>query len=80
MDSVDYKKTKMYKEIMEEPRSIIKTVESISGSLDKASNALKKADFVFLVGNGTNYHAGNIMAQQLVLYGKPAMAVRASEF
>ncbi len=80
MGYMNYKKTEMFREIMEEPDSITKTLDSISESLDKASDALRKADFVFLVGNGTSYHAGNIMAQQLVLYGKPAMAVRASEF
>ncbi|WMT50557.1 MAG: SIS domain-containing protein [Ferroplasma sp.] len=80
MDNWNYKETEMYKEIMEEPESIIKTVDSIQKSLNVAGEALKKADFVFLVGNGTSYHAGRIMAQHLVLCGEPAMAVRASEF
>jgi glucosamine--fructose-6-phosphate aminotransferase (isomerizing) len=71
--------TIMFSEIMEEPDTVINTANEIKDSVLKASNIIKRAKFVYIVGSGTSYHAGIIMQIELLKAGIPAITVRAPE-
>jgi glucosamine--fructose-6-phosphate aminotransferase (isomerizing) len=72
-------RTIMMKEILEEPDTIEKTVESASENLKKAIEVLKKSQLVYITGSGTSFHASMVMQITLLKFGIPAVAVMASE-
>ena len=75
-----FRSTFMFQEIMEEPETIINTVNSISSDISKAVNLIKNGKITYVVGSGTSYHAAVIMQIGMLKAGFPAIAVRSSEF
>ncbi|MGC8618323.1 MAG: SIS domain-containing protein [Thermoplasmata archaeon] len=74
-----YKESRMYREILQEPASITKTVESLEEAVKAASDLLKASEIVFLTGSGTSYNAGFIGEMAFTNRGIPAIAVKAPD-
>ena len=75
-----YMKSRMYKEILQIPDSITRTIESLNDSLSEASRLIKRSKIIFLTGSGTSYNASVIGEIALVNNGRAAIAIRSSEF
>lgn len=75
-----YTDSMMYREILEEPDVIIRTMNSVREKVLEASTVIRKSKLVFIVGSGTSYHAGIILQICLLNRGVHAVAVRSSEF
>jgi glucosamine--fructose-6-phosphate aminotransferase (isomerizing) len=70
----------MFKEINQIPKAIINSVTSAGPECRRASELLKKARYVYIVGSGTSYHAGIILQIGLLKRGIPSITVMAPEF
>jgi glucosamine--fructose-6-phosphate aminotransferase (isomerizing) len=80
VNSDQFESTLMFKEINEEPGTILNTYKNVKDSIKEATQILKTSKMVFIVGSGTSYHAGIVLQIGLLRRGIPAVAVRAPEF
>lgn len=74
------KKTEMFKEITQIPKSILNSTNSADQDCQRAVELLGKARYIYIVGSGTSFHAGLILQLGLLRKRIPAIAVMAPEF
>lgn len=66
----------MHKEIYEEPKAIINTLEELERYIKDIANVIKKYERIYVIGSGTSYHA----SLYFELLFPNSIAIHASEF
>jgi len=75
--------TKFYRDILQEPTELVKTLNFTLGegksSVDQAASILKKAAHIYIVGIGSSWNAGLAVMSFFNAAGRPTILCEASE-